>query len=58
MVFFVKGNLTAVVEWVTTHNSKIEERFSTTEANIEIEDDDEVSFVELCEHSDISCELM
>jgi hypothetical protein len=58
MVFFVNGDLTPVMKWLKDHGaSKVEERFSRTELNIEVDDDDEESFVDLCESNGIECRL-
>jgi len=58
MLFYVEGDLKPVLEWITTHSAKIEERFSRTEMNVEIDEDDEESFVELCEDMDVVCKFL
>lgn len=58
MVFYVIGDLSPILKWIETHDARIEERFSHTEMNVEIDDGDEVDFVELCEDHNVSRTLM
>lgn len=58
MRFNVMGDLFLLKDWIATHNATITEKYAVDDWEVEIDDDDEEIFCDLCEKCEIECNLV